>query len=82
MLSIIPFLGTYNNEVSTSTLRRLVDLGDFPQPIQVSERRQLFSQDRVFDWLLERDVDRIQQEHEEDWEEDDWGDEEDDDDEE
>ncbi len=29
--------------VSTSTLRRLVHLGDFPQPIQVSERRQLFS---------------------------------------
>ena len=68
--------------ISTSTLRRLVDLGDFPQPIQVSERRQLFSQDRVFDWLLERDVDRIQQEHEEDWEEDDWDDDEEDDDEE
>jgi len=67
--------------VSTSTLRRLVDLGDFPQPIQVSERRQLFSQDRVFDWLLERDVDRMRAIRDEDkydeyWDEGEDGDEE------
>ena len=40
--------------ISTSTLRRLVDLGDFPQPIQISERRQLFRDNDVFDWLQER----------------------------
>ena len=46
----MPFAGTYLTRkqvcetlgVSNSTLRRLVDFDDFPQPIQISDRRQLF----------------------------------------
>ena len=49
--------------ISTSTLRRLVDSGDFPQPIQISERRQLFRDNDVFDWLQERDLERMRAIH-------------------
>ena len=67
--------------ISTSTLRRLVDLGDFPQPIQVSERRQLFRDNDVFDWLQERDLERMRAIHDGDtydeyWDEGEDGDEE------
>ena len=40
--------------ISTSTLRRLVDCGEFPQPIQISERRQLFQQKDLVGWLNHR----------------------------
>ena len=40
--------------ISTSTLRRLVDCGEFPQPIQISERRQLFQQKDLVGWLNQR----------------------------
>ena len=40
--------------ISTSTLRRLVDCGEFPQPIQISERRQLFQQKDLVGWLNNR----------------------------
>ena len=67
--------------VSNSTLRRLVDFDDFPQPIQVSERRQLFRDNDVFDWLQERDLDRMRAIHDGDtydeyWDEGEDGDEE------
>ena len=67
--------------ISTSTLRRLVDSGDFPQPIQISERRQLFRDNDVFDWLQERDLDRMRAIHDGDtydeyWDEGEDGDEE------
>ena len=52
--------------ISTSTLRRLVDCGDFPQPIQISERRQLFRDNDIFDWLEERDLDRMHAIHDDD----------------
>ena len=53
------FAGTYLTRkqvcetlgISTSTLRRLVDCGEFPQPIQISERRQLFQQKDLVGWL-------------------------------
>ena len=67
--------------ISTSTLRRMVDAGDFPQPIQISERRQLFRDIDVFDWLQERDLDRMRAIRDEDkydeyWDEGEDGDEE------
>jgi len=67
--------------ISTSTLRRMVDAGDFPQPIQISERRQLFWDIDVFDWLQERDLDRMRAIRDEDkydeyWDEGEDGDEE------
>ena len=67
--------------ISTSTLRRLVDSGDFPQPIQISERRQLFRDNDVFDWLQERDLERMRANHDGDtydeyWDEGEDGDEE------
>ena len=40
--------------ISTSTLRRLVDCGEFPKPIQISERRQLFQQKDLVGWLNHR----------------------------
>ena len=40
--------------ISTSSLRRLVDCGEFPQPIQISERRQLFQQKDLVGWLNHR----------------------------
>ena len=40
--------------ISTSTLRRLVDCGEFPQPIQISERRHLFQQKDLVGWLNQR----------------------------
>ena len=40
--------------ISTSTLRRLVDCGEFSQPIQISERRQLFQQKDLVGWLNRR----------------------------
>ena len=40
--------------ISTSTLRRLVDCGEFTQPIQISERRQLFQQKDLVGWLNHR----------------------------
>ena len=65
--------------ISTSTLRRLVDAGDFPQPIQISERRQLFRDDDVFDWLQERDLDRMRAAHDGDTYDEYWDEGEDDD---
>ena len=65
--------------ISTSTLRRLVDAGDFPQPIQISERRQLFRDDDVFDWLQERDLDRMRATHDGDTYDEYWDEGEDDD---
>jgi len=67
--------------ISTSTLRRMVDAGDFPQPIQISERRQLFRDIDVFDWLQECDLDRMRAIRDEDkydeyWDEGEDGDEE------
>ena len=67
--------------VSTSTLCRLVDLGDFPQTIQISERRQLFRDNDVFDWLQKRDLERMRAIHDGDtydeyWDEGEDGDEE------
>ena len=63
--------------ISTSTLRRLVDCGDFPQPIQISERRQLFRDNDIFDWLEERDLDRMRAIHDDDTFDDEWDDEDD-----
>ena len=40
--------------ISTSTLRRLVDCGEFPRPIQISERRHLFQQKDLVGWLNHR----------------------------
>ena len=65
--------------ISTSTLRRLVDCGDFPQPIQISERRQLFRDDDIFDWLEERDLDRMHTIHDDETFDDEWDDEDDED---
>ena len=49
--------------ISTSTLRRLLESSDFPQPIKISERRQLFLYEEIFDWLYERHVDRMRAIH-------------------
>ena len=65
--------------ISTSNLRRLVDYGDFPQPIQISERRQLFRDNDIFDWLEERDLDRMRAIHDDDTFDDEWDDEDDED---
>ena len=65
--------------ISTSTLRRLVDRGDFPQPIQISERRQLFRDNDIFDWLEERDLDRMHAIHDDETSDDEWDDEDDED---
>ena len=56
------FAGTYLTRkqvcetlgVSNSTLRRLVDFDDFPQPIQISDRRQLFQRRDVVGWINSR----------------------------
>ena len=40
--------------ISTSSLRRLVDCGEFPQPIRISEQRQLFQQKDLVGWLNHR----------------------------
>ncbi len=45
--------------ISTSTVRRLLESSDFPQPIKISERRQLFLYEEIFDWLYERHLDRM-----------------------
>jgi len=57
----------------------LVDCGDFPQPIQISERRQLFRDDDIFDWLEERDLDRTHAIHDDETFDDEWDDEDDED---
>tara|TARA_B100000989_G_scaffold200577_1_gene151654 strand:- start:516 stop:755 length:240 start_codon:yes stop_codon:yes gene_type:complete len=56
------FAGTYLTRkqvcetlgVSNSTLRRLADFNDFPQPIQISDRRQMFQQKDLVGWLNHR----------------------------
>lgn len=40
--------------VSRSTLDRLVQAGDFPQPIKLTQRRLAYNADAVEQWMAER----------------------------
>ena len=46
--------------ISVSTLRRWLETGRLPQPIQISERRQLFKEDEIVEWLRECELERFQ----------------------
>lgn len=40
--------------LSRSTLDRLVSVGEFPQPIRLTERRLAFNAEAVEQWMAER----------------------------
>ena len=46
--------------ISVSTIRRWLEIGRLPQPIQISERRQLFKEDEIVRWLRECELERFQ----------------------
>ena len=40
--------------LSRATLDRLVQAGDFPQPVRITQRRLAYNQDAVEGWMLDR----------------------------
>ena len=52
---VCEFLG-----ISVSTIRRWLEIGRLPQPIQISERRQLFKEEEIVEWLRECELERLQ----------------------
>jgi predicted DNA-binding transcriptional regulator AlpA len=41
--------------LSRATIRRKVAAGDFPAPVQISERRKAFKESAVRQWMAERE---------------------------
>ena len=47
--------------ISRSQVYRLLDLGQFPKPVKISERSVRWRSDEVQDWIEQRTLDRNHQ---------------------